>query len=130
MGVGMHSKRQKRVADQLREILSELLTTEVRDPRLEGVTVMEVEVDRELMYATVYVSSLAGDDARDSVVDALESARGFLRRELGKRMRLMRTPELRFSWDETMAYGDRIERLLDSLEPSKHEPDDADDAAD
>ncbi len=112
----MRTKRQKRVADQVREVLSELLTYEARDPRLEGVTVMDVEIDRELMYATVYVSSLGGDEVRDQVMHALASATGFLRHELGSRMRLQRTPELRFAWDETMAYGDRIERLLDTLD--------------
>lgn len=88
---------------------------EVEDPRLSRVTVMEVRIDRELMYADVFVSSLDGDAVRDVVTGALESAGGFLRRELGNRLRIQHTPELRFKWDETMTYGDHIEDLLSSL---------------
>jgi ribosome-binding factor A len=112
----MPSKRQLRVAEQIREILSELLQFEASDPRLSGVTVMEVTVDRELMYATVYVHALGGEDARDEVMAALDSAQGFLRRELGGRMYIQHTPELRFHWDETLSHAERIEDLLDSLD--------------
>lgn len=112
----MRSKRQKRVADQIREILSELLTFEVSDPRLTSVTVMDVDIDRELMYAEVYVSSFEGEDSREVVLGALESAGGFLRRELGSRMRTQHTPTLRFKWDESLEYGNRIENLLGSLD--------------
>lgn len=111
----MHGKRQLRVADQIREILSELLQSEADDPRLDGVTIMAVSIDRELMYATVYVNSLRGEDARDDIMLALAAAAGFLRRELGRRIRIQHTPELRFEWDESLAYGDRIEGLLNSL---------------
>lgn len=115
----MASKRQRRVAVQIQEILSELLQFEVDDPRLAGVTVMEVSVDRELMYATVYVSALAGEDAREEVLPALQNASGFLRYELGRRVRLQNTPELRFKWDETLEQADRIEHLLNSLKSSE-----------
>jgi ribosome-binding factor A len=114
----MRSKRQKRVADQIREILSELLMHEVRDPRLGTVTVMDVDIERELMYADVWVSSFEGEEAREPVLTALHSAQGFLRRELGSRMRMQHTPELRFHWDESLEYGDRIENLLGSLDIS------------
>ena len=120
----MQSKRQRRVADQVREILSELLTFEVQDPRLSGLTVMDVEIDRELMYADVYVSSLDGDEVREQVMTGLDSARGYLRRELGNQLRLQHTPELRFKWDESLSYGDHIESLLSSLDiPPTDDPD-------
>jgi ribosome-binding factor A len=125
----MTSKRQKRVAEQIREVLSELFTFEVDDPRLSGLTVMEVQIDRELMYADVFVSSLDGDEVRDEVMEGLESASGFLRRELGSRVRLQRTPELRFQWDETLAYGEQIDRVLDSLTIPPPETEDGDDGA-
>jgi ribosome-binding factor A len=111
----MPSKRQRRVADQLREIISELLQFEAQDPRLEGVTVMDVTIDRELEVAKVYVNSLRGEEARHEVVSALDSASGFLRRELGKRIRLQSTPELRFQWDESLSEADKIEALLKSI---------------
>jgi ribosome-binding factor A len=120
----MDSKRQKRVADQIHEILSELLQFEVRDPRVADVTVMEVRVDRELMYATVYVATYGGEEERDEILDGLTSAAGFLRRELSQRVRFQHTPELRFVWDESIAQAERIEDLLDSIEiPPEDEPD-------
>jgi ribosome-binding factor A len=120
----MDSKRQRRVAEQIHETLSELLQFEVHDPRLTDVTVMEVRVDRELMYATVYVAAMGGDEERDEVLDGLGSAAGFLRRELSRRVRLQHTPELRFEWDETLARAEHIDDLLDSLDiPPEDEPD-------
>lgn len=112
----MDSKRQRRVADQIHEILSELLQFEIRDPRLSDVTVMEVRVDRELMYATVYVAAMGGDEERDEILDGLASAAGFLRRELSQRVRFQHTPELRFVWDESITHAERIDDLLDSLD--------------
>lgn len=112
----MSGKRRRRVAEQIREVLSELFTFEVDDPRLAGLTIMEVTIDRELMYADIYVSALSGEESRDEVMRALGPAAGFLRRELGKRIRIQHTPELRFHWDETLAHAERIESLLDSLD--------------
>ena len=121
----MDSKRQRRVADQIHEILSELLQFEVRDPRLASVTVMEVRVDRELMYATVYVAAYDGDEDQDEILDGLVAAAGFLRRELSQRVRFQHTPELRFVWDESIAHAERIDGLLNTLDipPEDDEPD-------
>lgn len=112
----MASKKQARIAERIQEILSTLLQFEVKDPRLQGVTVLDAEIDRELMYATVYVSALGGEEEREAVMDGLEDASGFLRRELGASLSLRRTPELRFEWDETAQQAARIEALLDSLD--------------
>lgn len=111
----MPTQRQRRVADQIREILAELIQFEAEDPRLEGVTVMDVTIDRELMVATVYVNSLAGEEAQQEVMAGLSKAAGFLRRELGKRVRLQHTPELRFKWDETLEAAAKIDALIRSL---------------
>lgn len=118
----MANKTQGRVAERIRQTLSQLIQFEAYDPRLDGVTVMEVEIDRELMYATVYVSSLEGEEARETVLEGLEDASGFLRRELGSRVRMRHVPELRFKWDETIAYAAHIEGLLDSLDIPTQEP--------
>ncbi|HLV45227.1 MAG TPA: 30S ribosome-binding factor RbfA [Aggregatilineales bacterium] len=127
----MPSKKQGRVAELIQEILSSLIQFEVKDPRLQGVTIMDVDVDRELMYATVYVSALGGEEEREEVLDGLDNASGFLRRELGANLSLRRVPELRFEWDETFEQAQRIEQLLDSIEipPAEDEdvePDDDD----
>jgi ribosome-binding factor A len=112
----MTSVRQRRVADQIREVLGELLLREIQDPKLQNVTVMDVAIDRELEVATIYVHAMAGEDARSYVLEGLDRARGFLRRELGHRVRLQKTPDLRFKWDESLETGDRIDKLLSSLD--------------
>lgn len=109
------SIKQDRMAERIRGILSTLLLREVSDPRLQGVTVTEVRLDSELMFADVYVNAL-GDEARQAeVLDGLRRANGFLRRETGKRVRLRNTPELHFHWDKTLDYGERINQMIDSL---------------
>lgn len=117
----MPTKRQLRVADQLREIVSELILLEAKDPRLDGITVMDVTVDRELEVAKVFISTFRGEAVRDEVMQGLSKASGFLRRELGKRIHLRNTPELRFIWDETLSEADRIDALIKSIHDSPSE---------
>lgn len=114
--------KQERMADRIREILSELLLFEVSDPALQGVTVTEVVIDRELEYANVYVNALGEEERAESVMAGLRRAHGFLRRELASRVRLRRAPELRFHWDETLSRAAHIEALLDSLDIPPAEP--------
>lgn len=112
----MSKVRQKRTADQIRVILSELVLREVRDPRLQHLTITEVRIDRELQYADIYVSAL-GDDSREAaVMDALEGASPYFRRELAGRLALRTVPQLHFHWDPTLAYAERVSLILDSLE--------------
>ncbi len=114
--------KQERMADRIREILSELLLFEVSDPALQGLTVTEVVIDRELEYANVYVNALGEEERAESVMAGLRRAHGFLRRELASRVRLRRAPELRFHWDETLSRAAHIEALLDSLDIPPAEP--------
>lgn len=111
----MASIKQDRVAEKIRSILSELLLREVSDPRLQHITVTEVELDHELMFADVYVNALADESRQADVMTGLNSAKGFLRREVGKRLKVRNTPELHFHWDETLERGERLNRLLSSL---------------
>ncbi len=110
------SIKRERMSDRIHAILSGLLLREVSDPRLRQVSVTEVKLDPELMYATVYVIAL-GDATREAqVMAAFQRARGFLRRELGKRIRLRHTPELHFEWDHTLEKADRIHQILSGLD--------------
>lgn len=122
--------KQERMNERVQEILSELLLVEVKDPRLRGVTVTKVQLDREFQMAKVYVNALGEEDRRDEVLAALERAKGFLRREVGARVRLRRTPDLRFEWDATLAYSEHVNALLDALDIPEAEPEDADADAD
>ncbi len=110
------SIKQDRMADRIRTILSELLLREVADPRLHGITVTEVELDPELMIARVYVNALGDEGRQQPVMDALQHAKGFLRREVGKRIRLRNTPDLVFHWDVTLARGEYLNQLISALD--------------
>jgi ribosome-binding factor A len=115
--------RAQRIADRIREDLSEMLIQEVSDPRLLGVTVTDVTVDRELAYAEVYVSALEGRERAKEILDGLKHASGYLRRELAQRVELRQFPRLRFHWDPTVERAERIERLITSLhEEDRKEP--------
>jgi ribosome-binding factor A len=120
--------KQERMNERIQAILSELLLLEVKDPRLSGVTITEVQLDRELQFARVYVNALGEEGRKDEVMAGLESAKGFLRREVGARVRLRRTPELRFEWDKTLAYSDRVHALLNALDIPPAEEEEAEDA--
>lgn len=118
--------RPRRVADQIRRELAELLMSQVKDPRLGFVTVTEVRVSSDLRHAKVWVSVL-GEDAEDESesMQSLKRAGAFLRRALAQRMRLREAPELFFIADQTLANSARIEQLLHDNPPSPEQ--DADD---
>ena len=108
--------KRERMSERLHQILSQLLLREISDPRLQDITVTEVTLDPELMVAKVYVSAM-GDEMRESeVMKGLRRAGGYLRREVGKRIRLRHTPELHFYWDRTLAHADRINAIISSLD--------------
>ncbi len=107
--------RQKRVADRLQVEISELFQREMNDPRLELVTVTRVNIDRELEYANVFVSTVGDEARRAEVLAILKGAQGFIRREIGRRVKLRRTPQLIFHWDLAPEKGEQVEQLLDQL---------------
>jgi ribosome-binding factor A len=107
--------RAQRIADRIREELSEMLIQEISDPRLAGLSVTDVKVDRELSFANIYVSALEGSERSDEIKAGLEHAKGYLRRELAQRIDLRTFPYLRFHWDATFEHADKIERLIASL---------------
>ena len=117
----MASIRQRRVAERIRSELSDLFLREIRDPGLAMVTITDVTIDREMAFANVYVSAMGEEERQPEVMAALERAQGFLRREIGFRIRLRRTPELRFHWDPSLEYGERISSLLESLHLEEEE---------
>lgn len=112
----MSKIRQQRVAEGLRAELMDLLQNELRDPRLNLVTITDVTIDRELRHASVFVSALAGPEEQRQIMQALEGATGFLRREIARRIHLRVVPELRFRWDPSLERGERIGQILDRLE--------------
>lgn len=107
--------RQKRVAERLRAEISDLLQRELKDPRLNLVTVTRVTIDRELAQADIYVSTLGDKAQRREMLEGLRSAAGFIRREIGHRLQLRNTPNLVFHWDPGLENLENISRLLDEI---------------
>ncbi len=118
--------RPDRVADQLRSELALLLTREVHDPGIGFVTLTRVHVSPDLQQARVMYTVLGDEKARTTSAKALERAAPFLRRQIGQRLRLKRSPELRFTYDGSVAGQDRIEQLLNELHHQTPPPDDDD----
>ena len=111
----MGRKYQRRVSELIHIHLSNLLERKIKDPRLEMVTITDVEVSPDASRADVYFSAFGGDQPREEAQEGLESAAGWLRRELGQHLRLRRTPELVFHYDRSMERGERISSILDEL---------------
>ena len=111
--------RLQRIADRIREELSEMLIRELNDPRLKLIYVTDVKIDKELAFADVYVSALEGVSRSGDVLAGLESASGFIRRTLASRVELRAFPRLRFHWDMTPENADRIEKKLAELREKK-----------
>ena len=107
--------RMKRINDRFREVLSLTLLNKIEDPRLTGVNVTDVKVDRELDYANIYVSAPEGQTREREVIQALNHARGFLKYELSNEIDLRVMPRLRFFWDPTPERADRLYPLLAQL---------------
>ncbi len=104
--------RLQRIADRIREDISELLLHEIRDPRLRGVYVTDVRLDRELHYADIYVSTVDASQRREEVLAGLEASSGFIRHVLTQNIHLRTFPRLRFHWDDTLERAEHIETLL------------------
>ena len=107
--------RLQRIADRIRQELSEMLIREISDPRLEQIFVTDVNVDRELAFADIYVSAVEGAERSEEILAGLKSASGFIRRALVSRVDLRTFPRLRFHWDPTPENADHIEKILFEL---------------
>jgi ribosome-binding factor A len=115
------SKRQARVGDLVKQTVAELIQRRVKDPRVDGVTITGAEVSVDLRVGHVFYCVL-DPDRQEMAQQGLESAAGFLRRELSRELRIKHIPELSFIYDESFDYGSKIDRILENLEKNE-EPD-------
>ena len=111
--------RLQRIADRVRQELSEMLIREINDPRLKSIFITDVKIDKELAFADVYFSAIEGSDRAAEIQAGLESASGFLRRNLSARVEVRAFPRLRFHWDPTPENADHIEKVLAGLREKK-----------
>ena len=112
----MSRPRMRRVNEAIREVLSDALAGDLKDPRVGFVTVTDVDTSPDLRHARVYVSVLGAPDEREATLDGLRSAHGYLQGRVGGELRLKHTPELRFFYDDTAERAARLEALLDERE--------------
>ncbi len=105
--------RSSRVAEQVQRELAELIRLELKDPRIGLLTITGVELTPDYAHAKVFYTTLADPSARQGIDAGLRRASGFLRRELGRRIRIHTLPELHFVFDESVERGDRLSRLID-----------------
>ncbi len=127
----MPSYKIDRVNEDVRRELTAILR-EVKDPRVTGclLSIVRVEVTNDLSYCTVYVSTMEGLDRTKEAVKGLKSAAGYIRRELGRAVKLRHTPELLFKPTDSIEYGAHISRLLGDMDlPADDDPGEEDDHA-
>ena len=114
------SERMRRVDGAVREVLSDVIAHQLKDPRVGFVTVTSVETSPDLRHARVYVSVLGDDATRRRSLDGLSSAHGFLQRRVAAELRLKHTPTLEFRYDDSVDRGFRIQEILE--EEAEHRP--------
>ncbi len=106
-------RRPQRLGEAIREEVARMATFELKDPRLGLVTVTRVELSADLVHARVYVGVLGSEEERRRSLEALHGAAGFVRRELGHRLRIRQVPEIEFRYDKGLDATDRVARLLE-----------------
>jgi len=110
------SRRTERVNSLIRQEMGELLQRGVKDPRLAAfVTVTQVSVSPDLRHARVLVSTIGSEDEKKNVLDGLACASGFLRREITTRLKMRRSPELSFHYDDSLNQGAQVLQLIDQV---------------
>lgn len=116
----MASHRANRVAEEIKKEITQMIRDEIKDPRIGFVTVTGVDVTPDIRYAKVFISVYGEEDNRAQSLEALEKAKGFIRSELGKRMRLRYTPEISFKFDTSIEYGAKIMKLLAGVKDTEN----------
>ncbi|WP_404452663.1 30S ribosome-binding factor RbfA [Virgibacillus necropolis] len=111
----MSEVRANRIAEQMKKELGEIISRKLKDPRVGFVTVTDVEVTGDLQQAKIFISVLGDEKQKHDTLVGLAKAKGFIRSEIGQRIRLRKTPELVFEFDEALEYGNRIETILRDL---------------
>lgn len=117
----MTVKRAEKVGEAIHEILSALLIKGVKDPRIGFTTITGVKLSDDLHLATIYFTVVGDEEEKKATADGLNSARGFLRRELSKNLRMRYVPDLLFRYDASLDYGRRIDNLLDQITGAEHD---------
>ena len=111
----MSNMRAERVGEQMKQEIMDIVYNKVKDPRVGFLTITDVELTNDLSHAKVYLTVLGSNKEIDNTFKALEKAKGFIKSELGSRMRLRIIPDLTFEYDKSIEYGNKIERMIQDL---------------
>ncbi|MGO1367934.1 MAG: 30S ribosome-binding factor RbfA [Senegalia sp. (in: firmicutes)] len=121
----MSSKRTARISEEIKKIVSSMILKELKDPRIATMTtITEVEATNDLRYAKIFVSVLGSERERKDTLEALKSATGFIRKEIGKKMKLRYIPEPIFYTDKSIENGIYISKLIDSIKEDENKDED------
>ena len=112
----MNNKRLNRISGEVKRVVSEVINTGLKDPRVNSMTtVTKVEVTRDLRFAKIYISVFGDDAQKQDTIEGLESAKGFIRTEIGSRIDLRYAPEPMFILDESIEQGIYMAKLIENL---------------
>ncbi|MFZ0390327.1 MAG: 30S ribosome-binding factor RbfA [Calditrichia bacterium] len=111
------SVRQRKLADQIKKTVSQIIDQKLKDPRKGFITVTHLRLSSDLRVANIYFTVLGDEEKRQQSLEALESGNGFIRSELAPNLKLRFVPELRFFYDDTLDYSQKIESLLKKVKP-------------
>jgi ribosome-binding factor A len=115
----MPSFRPIRVGELIQAEIAALMLKELKDPRLKMSTISHVDVSSDLRHAKLYISHLGSEAEREAAIEGFQCAAGFIRRQLGKRLKLRYVPQLTFQLDTAIAYGVKVSHILQELIPSE-----------
>ncbi len=109
-------ERTDRIEEEVKKVVSKVIDQDLKDPRLTGlISVTKVSVTRDLKYCKVFVSMLGVQD-KDEAMAALKSSAGFVRKEIGSNIRMHSTPEVKFEFDDSIEYGNKIQKMINDLD--------------
>ncbi len=118
----MTENRVRRVAEQIKKDIGGIINYEIKDPGMAGITsVTDVKLSKDLRHAVVYISIYGSDSDKEETLEVLNRAAGFIRTEIGKRIRLRHTPEINFHLDNSIEYGAYIESVIKSLKEEEND---------
>ncbi|KYO65765.1 30S ribosome-binding factor RbfA [Thermovenabulum gondwanense] len=112
----MEFSRTDRIAGEIKKAVSEIINNDLKDPRIQGlISVTKVEVSKDLRHAKIFLSIFGNDSEKEEIISTIQKAEGFIRKELGSRIRIKFLPELSFKLDESIEYGIHISKLLKDI---------------
>ncbi len=122
----MNHQRNNRIKEEIKKLISHMIQHELKDPRISPLTsIIDVNVTKDLRYATVFISIYGSDEERKDTLEGLTSASGFIRKEIGKNLNIRYIPEILFKHDLSIEHGIYISDLIDKLNKGKSSDDES-----